>query len=284
MFLDLSESTIAATDRRGMIALKPCLSALPMNPTQNRTEQFWAYYRKRQVEPSDATRLRDRLIADNQQLARKYAHRFSRNSREPYEDLEALAMIGLQKAIERFDPTRGAQFSSFAVPYINGEMLHAIRDWRNGIRINRRHAQIHSQVRRYHRDMIAIGREMSLEQIAGKLGYSPEYWAEIVEEIEQPVMLSLSSEGLVDRSTGDVAPLDVAFEADETIAIPENLEELVGQLKQPYRDCIVERFWGGMELDQIATKHQVTVGQVESWLQDSLNILKDRIEVEAWPN
>jgi RNA polymerase sigma factor (sigma-70 family) len=68
--------------------------------------------------------LRNRLVRLNAGLVRKIAHRISHQCSEPYEDLEQIGYLGLIRAIERFNPGQGCAFSSFAVPYIRGEMLH----------------------------------------------------------------------------------------------------------------------------------------------------------------
>jgi RNA polymerase sigma-B factor len=72
-------------------------------------------------------RAREALVARFTPLARSLARRYDRSS-EPFEDLLQVAMLGLLKAIERFDPDRGNAFASFAVPTILGEMRRYFRD------------------------------------------------------------------------------------------------------------------------------------------------------------
>ena len=83
-------------------------------------------------------RLRNKLVKLHSGLVRKMAHKFSHQCNEPYEDLEQIGYFGLIRAIERFDPTQGYAFSSFAVPYIRGEMLHFLRDRSTLLKIPRR--------------------------------------------------------------------------------------------------------------------------------------------------
>ena len=72
--------------------------------------------------------LRNRLVRRHAGLVRQVARQLCRRCPEPYEDLEQIGYFGLIRAIERFNPDRGYAFSSFAIPYIRGEILHFIRD------------------------------------------------------------------------------------------------------------------------------------------------------------
>ncbi len=90
------------------------------------TADILALFRQYRTNPS--IRLRNRLVALNVGLVKKVANRFAKNSKLPYEELEAIGYHGLIKAVEAFDPSKGHQFSSYAVPRIRGAMLHWQRD------------------------------------------------------------------------------------------------------------------------------------------------------------
>jgi len=69
----------------------------------------------------------DQLVRDNQRLLHHVLKRFA-TADEPYEDLLQVANLGLIKAVQRFDPSKGVRFSTYAVPLIEGEVRHHLRD------------------------------------------------------------------------------------------------------------------------------------------------------------
>lgn len=70
--------------------------------------------------------LRDALVMEHFDMARGLARRY-RGRGEPTDDLEQVALLGLVKAIDRFDPSRGIAFPNFAVPTIQGELKRHFR-------------------------------------------------------------------------------------------------------------------------------------------------------------
>lgn len=79
---------------------------------------------------------RDRLVEEFAPLARKLAARYVHVA-EPLDDLIQVATIGLIKAVDRYDPGRGAAFSSFAIPTILGEIKRHFRDHCWSIHVSR---------------------------------------------------------------------------------------------------------------------------------------------------
>ena len=80
--------------------------------------------------PDAATRLwwRNALVEHNLALVRMVAQRQSQRSGQPFDELASAGSLGLIRAVEAFDLRQTCNFSSFAVPYIRGAMLHDLRD------------------------------------------------------------------------------------------------------------------------------------------------------------
>ena len=94
-------------------------------------ELFEEYARTRDAD------LRERLILAHSTLARYLARKFA-NRGEPLEDLTQVGMIGLMNAIDRFDPTRGIRFATYATPTILGEIRRYFRDRGWAVKVPRR--------------------------------------------------------------------------------------------------------------------------------------------------
>lgn len=121
--------------------------------------------------------LRNQLVQLNVGLVRKIAHRVSYQCTEPYEDLEQLGYLGLIRAVERFNPHQGCAFSSFAVPYIRGEMLHFLRDKSSLMKLPRRWQELHQEGQKVRKQLQeTLGRSPKESEIAAQLNVSVEEW------------------------------------------------------------------------------------------------------------
>lgn len=162
-----------------------------------RMELLMAYYQNPSVE------VRNQLVRLNAGLVRKIAHRISYQCVEPYEDLEQIGYIGLIRAIERFDPAQNRAFSSFAVPYIRGEMLHFLRDKGSVIKIPRRWQELQQEGRRVSRDLATtLGRFPKDAEIAQALKVSLQEWQEskLATQNRAPLSLDATINQSVDSS------------------------------------------------------------------------------------
>ena len=133
------------------------------------------------LQASDAlVRRRNVVVEANLPLARAVVARFSPRPPLPYEDLMQVASLGLIRAVEAFDPSRAVSFSSFAVPYIRGALLHELRDRQPMVRIPRPLWELRQQAARLQEERRGQGQPpLDRQDLAARLGCAPERLEEI---------------------------------------------------------------------------------------------------------
>jgi RNA polymerase sigma-B factor len=143
---------------------------------------------------SPSTQLRNQLVQMNLGLVRTESHRWVHNSGETFDDLLQVGCFGLIQAIERFDPTKGSAFSSFAVPYIRGEIQHYLRDKSPHVRIPRRCQELQSQiVKTTHRMREELQRQPTESEVAQALGVSADELQDVKVAMSNRSPLSLDT-------------------------------------------------------------------------------------------
>jgi RNA polymerase sigma-B factor len=187
--------------------------------------------------------LRNQLVLLNSGLVRQIAYRLSYQCNEPYEDLEQIGYIGLIRAIERFDPQQGCAFSSFAVPYIRGEILHFLRDKGSVVRIPRRWQELQKKGQKVRSELfLTLGRYPRDEEIAQALDVSTEEWFESKAATQNRLPLSLDAKvsQVLDSgvSLGDTLP-DVRTQSLQDLAEDwQQLEAAMTQLEDKTKAAI----------------------------------------------
>jgi len=133
------------------------------------------------LQASDAlVRRRNALVVANLPLARAVVARFSPRPLLPHDDLMQVASLGLIRAVESFDPSRAVSFSSFAVPYIRGALLHELRDRQPMVRIPRPLWELRQQAARLQEERRCQGQPpLERSALAQRLGCAPERLEEI---------------------------------------------------------------------------------------------------------
>ncbi|OIP76232.1 MAG: hypothetical protein AUK48_06090 [Oscillatoriales cyanobacterium CG2_30_44_21] len=125
-------------------------------------------------------KLRNQLVNLNIGLVRREAYHWKNQCQESFEDLMQVGSIGLINAIERFDVSKGNAFSSFAVPYIKGEIQHYLRDKSPTVKMPRAWLTVYNQGCKIIRNRRAeTGREPSSQEIANELGINVSEWYDI---------------------------------------------------------------------------------------------------------
>ena len=149
--------------------------AHPLAPVEGkerarRTDGIVADLRVVEPESSDSRTLTDQLIETNAGVARSMAGRY-RNRGIDLDDLEQVALLGLTKAAQRFDPTAGHDFLSYAVPTIRGELRRHFRDAGWMVRPPRRVQDLQARIARAQDELEPqLGRSPRPSEVASHLG------------------------------------------------------------------------------------------------------------------
>jgi len=114
--------------------------------------------------------LRERLVTEHLPVAEHIARRFSQHG-PPEDDVVQVARIGLIKAVDRFDPTLGHDFMSFAVPTVMGEVRRHFRDTGWSVRVPRRLKELTLSVNSASTELAQrLGRAPTPSELARHLG------------------------------------------------------------------------------------------------------------------
>jgi RNA polymerase sigma-B factor len=186
--------------------------------------------------------LKEILFEHNQRLATQVAHRWAEQCEIEFEDLEQLAKIGLLKAIDGFDPAKGNRFSSYAMPWIKGEILHFLRDRGRLYSVPRKAREVKARVHSLHRQLIKGGGTASLLEVAIAEGVSEESWSWILEATEKRPVGELNEAVHVAAEQPDT----------ETEDLYEALRQALAQIPNPGRQFLLAKVWGGLKIDAIA--------------------------------
>src|SRR6478752_4370801 len=126
-------------------------------------------------------KLRNELIEAHKPLASHLARRFA-NRGEPFDDLLQVAYLGMLKAVERFDPERGLEFSTFATATVDGELKRHFRDKTWSVRVPRRPQELHLRLAPTIAELSQrLGRAPRIPEIAHEIGIREE---EVLEAME----------------------------------------------------------------------------------------------------
>lgn len=178
-----------------------------MSTTAPRTSVIFELLVAYHKNPSIA--IRNKLVRLNAGLVRKVAHRITSQCSETFEDLEQVGYMGLIRAVERFDPTQGNAFSSFAVPYIRGEILHYLRDRSGTVKIPRRLQDLQSAARKVRQALSEkLNRQPKDDEVLAELKISASEWQELKLSYANRSLVSLdSSVNTTDGSAASIGEL-----------------------------------------------------------------------------
>jgi RNA polymerase sigma-B factor len=214
--------------------------------------------------------LRNALIEDHRWLALHCAKRFA-NKGEPLDDLVQVAMLGVLKAVERFDPDYGATFATFAVPTVTGELRRHFRDTTWAVHVPRRAKDLQHTVKVAVEDLGQIlGRSPTVQEIASQAGVPVEDVLDALEAARCYRKTPLVTASDDDAETDDLASLGEDDRGLDAVDAAETVERLLAELPPRERRIVELRYMRGLTQSHIAELVGVSQVQVSRLLRSSL--------------
>ena len=233
----------------------------------------------REYQQSRSATVRNQLVQLNFGLVRKEAHYWINQCTESYDDLLQVGCIGLIRAIERFDMSKGYAFSSFAIPYIRGEIQHYLRDKGVTVRIPRRWLALQQQAVRIYREwQEKYNRQPTDSEVAAALLVSPPEWQEIKLAWANRAPLSLdipvqdSLEGAT--SLGELVP-DTRYRSFQLVQEDQmRLQQALVKLEKRTREVLEFVFLHDLTQKETAERLDISVVTVSRRVKKGLDLLK----------
>jgi RNA polymerase sigma-B factor len=221
----------------------------------------------------------ERLLQEWEPLVRRMAGRLAGVAER--EDLEQTARLALWQAAQRFDPERGCQFSTFAVPTIMGSLRHHLRDRGPAVGVPRRWWELRSRLRQVADALAqALGREPSIAEMAAQLGASEQdvVGAMAVQDLLYPRSLEDlqgGPEGEETEALGDrLGALDPWLEAaDLRIMLAAALDRLAPRLRR----IIERRYFQGFSQQEVARQECLSQMQISRLERRALDWLRQEL-------
>ncbi|MFD7093110.1 RNA polymerase sigma factor SigF [Streptomyces sp. NPDC056730] len=224
--------------------------------------------------------LRNQLVRMHLPLVEHLARRF-RNRGEPLDDLTQVATIGLIKSVDRFDPERGVEFSTYATPTVVGEIKRHFRDKGWAVRVPRRLQELRLALTTATAELSQQhGRSPTVHELAERLGISEEEVLEGLESANAYSTLSLDVPDTDDESPAVADTLGAEDEALEGVEYRESLKPLLEDLPPREKRILLLRFFGNMTQSQIAQEVGISQMHVSRLLARTLAQLRERLLVE----
>lgn len=217
--------------------------------------------------------LRDLLVESHLGLAHQLARRFA-NRGETHEDLVQVASVALIHAVDRFDPERGFEFSTFATRTILGELKRHFRDKGWAVRAPRRIQELYLELGAA-TDALAqeLGHPPTVAELAARTGASEEA---VLEAMEAGQAYRATSIDAPDRREGTIASrlgqIDAGFDGAEDHQV---LGEALGLLPEREQRILRLRYVDGLTQSQIAEQIGVSQMHVSRLLTASIARLRE---------
>jgi len=241
---------------------------------KDRTLELFKEYKE-----SRSPEIRDELVSMYVNLVEYLARRF-KNRGEPIEDLVQVGIIGLIKAIDRFDVSRAVEFTTYATPTIVGEIKRYFRDKGWAVKVPRRLQELSLLVTQSINTLTQnLRRSPTIAEIAEHVGVSTEQIIEAMETSEAYSFVSLDRD-LSSDSDDSFSLLEYIGEDDkELIGIEDRttLAEALSKLSKQEQRILYLRFFRGLTQTEIAQQLGISQMHVSRLLRRTLEVLREKM-------
>lgn len=214
---------------------------------------------------------RDKKITENIGLVHSIANRF-RNRGADYDDLFQAGCVGLIKAVDNFDESKGFAFSTYAVPVIMGEIKRIFRDG-GAIKISRSLKEKTIKVQAIRDKFLSKNlREPTVSELASLSGYDVEELSEILNIINPVVSINM----LTEEGSEEI---DIPVDDSDKMFDRLSLEQVMTTLTETERLLIEYRFYQGKT--QCETAKILNVSQVQVSRKEKAILLKMRNKLNS---
>jgi RNA polymerase sigma-B factor len=227
-------------------------------------------------EPGRAA-LRDRAIEAWIPLAQHLARRYGGRG-EPVDDLIQVAVVGLIKAVDRFQADRGVDFAAFAIPTVVGEIKRHFRDRTWAIRVPRRLQELRLEITAANNTLThSLGRAPTVADVATHLGITEE---EVLEGLEGARAYSATSLSTPLSDDGSTSLGDTLGGDDHNFELAElriALGPAMATLDEREQQILALRFHGNFTQTEIAEKVGISQMHVSRLLTKALGKLRRQL-------
>jgi RNA polymerase sigma-B factor len=225
--------------------------------------------------------VRNTLVELNLALVKFAASRF-RSRSEPMEDIVQVGTIGLIKAIDRFELSRGVEFPTFAMPTIIGEIKRFFRDTSWSVRVPRRLQELRLDLAKAGDELAQhLDRSPTVAELAERLGLSEDEVVEGMAASNAYTASSLDAQPEEDDSEAALADR-IGYEDHglEGIEYVESLKPLIAELSARDRKILSLRFVGNLTQSEIGEELGISQMHVSRLLSRTLSRLRRGLLVE----
>ena len=192
------------------------------------------------------------------------------------EELEQIAYIGFIKAIKGFDVSLDFKLSTYAVPYIIGEIKRFIRD-DGAIKVSRSIKELSTKIGQVQREyLVKKGKEITIEELSKELNVEKE---DIILALESQKSIESIDKNVYEDESGESKISKISNQKDETNILIDKLciEELINKLEIRDKKIILLRYYKGKTQTAVAKILGITQLQVSRLEKRILNEMREKI-------